>query len=218
VVTTPELIERLSASATPVRRLRPPMQRAGLWLLFATVVLAVLALSHGVRPDLATKLGQPVFAAGLVGSLLTGILATITAFCLSVPDRSRLWLLLPVPALVLWVATIGYGCLTDWVSIAPGGLRLGSTLDCFLTLVLASLPPAVLLLAMLRHTAPVQPRILPAIGGLAVAGIAATSMSVLHELDATIMVLIWNLGAAALIVGLGGTIGRRLLHRAGPPG
>ena len=218
MVTTPELIERLSASATPVRRLRPPMQRAGLWLLFATVVLAVLALSHGVRPDLATKLGQPVFAAGLVGSLLTGILATITAFCLSVPDRSRLWLLLPVPALVLWVATIGYGCLTDWVSIAPGGLRLGSTLDCFLTLVLASLPPAVLLLAMLRHTAPVQPRILPAIGGLAVAGIAATSMSVLHELDATIMVLIWNLGAAALIVGLGGTIGRRLLHRAGPPG
>jgi hypothetical protein len=213
VVTTAELIERLSAGATPVRRLRPPMRRAGLWLLFAAVVLVLLAVSHGVRPDLAARLGQPVFAAALAGSLLTGILATIAVFHLSVPGRSRLWLLLPVPALVLWVATIGYGCLTDWVSIAPGGLRLGSTLDCFLTLVLASLPPSVLLLAMLHHTAPVQPRMLSAMGGLAVAGIAATSMSILHALDATIMVLIWNLGAAAVIVALGGTIGRRLLAR-----
>jgi hypothetical protein len=212
VVTTPELIERLSATATPVRRLRPPMQRAGLWLLFAFLVLVVLAVAHGVRSDLVPRLGQPVFAAALAGSLLTGILATIAVFHLSVPGRSRLWLLLPVPGLVLWVATIGYGCLTDWVSIAPGGLRLGSTLDCFLTLVLASLPPFVLLLAMLHHTAPVQPRILPAMGGLAVAGIAATSMSILHELDATIMVLLWNLGAAALIVALGGTIGRRILR------
>jgi hypothetical protein len=213
VVTTPELIERLSAGATPVRRLRPPMQRASLWLLFAALVLVVLAISHGVRSDLTARLGQPVFAAAIVGSLLTGILAAIAVFHLSVPGRSRLWLLLPVPALVLWVATIGYGCLTDWVSIAPGGLRLGSTLDCFLTLVLASLPPSVLLLAMLHHTAPVQPRMLPAMGGLAVAGIAATSMSILHALDATIMVLIWNLGAAAVIVALGGTIGRRLLAR-----
>jgi hypothetical protein len=213
VVTTPELIERLSAGATPVRRLRPPMQRASLWLLFAALVLVVLAISHGVRSDLTARLGQPVFAAAIVGSLLTGILAAIAVFHLSVPGRSRLWLLLPVPALVLWVATIGYGCLTDWVSIAPGGLRLGSTLDCFLTLMLASLPPSVLLLAMLHHTAPVQPRMLSAMGGLAVAGIAATSMSILHALDATIMVLIWNLGAAAVIVALGGTIGRRLLAR-----
>src|ERR671918_281383 len=158
----------LCADAKPVRRLRPPLVRAAMWLLFAGLVLLALAALLGIRPDLAERLRQPTFVGALAGALLTSVLAAVAAFCLSVPDRSRLWLLLPVPALVLWVATIGYGCLTDWVSIAPGGLRLGSTLDCFLTLVLASLPPAVLLLAMLRHTAPVQPRILPAIGGLAV--------------------------------------------------
>ena len=43
MVTTPELIDRLSAGATPVRRLRSPLLRAGLRLLFAALVLLVLA-------------------------------------------------------------------------------------------------------------------------------------------------------------------------------
>jgi hypothetical protein len=145
LVTTPELIDILCASATPVRRLRAPLVRAGLWLLLAGVVLLALAAVHGARPDLALRLRDPSFAAALAGSLLTGILAAIAAFYLSLPDRSRLWLLLPAPPLALWVATIGYGCLTDWVALAPDGVHLGSTLECFATLGIASLPPALAL-------------------------------------------------------------------------
>jgi hypothetical protein len=44
-------------------------------------------------------------------------------------------------------------------------------------------------------------------GGLATAGIAATALSLFHELDGTVMVLLWDLGAAALIVALGGILG-----------
>jgi hypothetical protein len=40
-------------------------------------------------------------------------------------------------------------------------------------------------------------------GGLAVAAMTATVMSLFHELNATIMVLIWNLGVAAMIVSIG---------------
>jgi hypothetical protein len=210
VVTTPDLIEILSAQATPVRRLRPPLLRAALWLLLAGLVLLALAAVYGARPDLALRLRDPSFAVALAGSLSTGILAAIAAFYLSLPDRSRLWLLLPAPALVLWVATIGYGCLTDWVSIAPDGVRLGTTLECFATLVLASLPLSVALLVMLRHTARLHPTMVGMMGGLASAGVAATALSLFHELDATVMVLVWNLGAAALIVALGGIFGRRI--------
>jgi hypothetical protein len=206
----------LCASATPVRRLRPPLLRAGLWLLLAGLVLLALAAVHGARPDLALRLRDPSFAAALAGSLLTGILAAVAAFYLSLPDRSRLWLLLPAPALALWVATIGYGCLTDWVSIAPGGLSLGSTLACFGTLVLASLPLSVALLVMLRHTAMLDPTIAGIMAGLATAGIAATALSLVHELDATVMVLVWNLGAAALIVALCGAFGRRIFGWTSP--
>src|ERR687898_117258 len=130
----------ISTHATPVRRLRPPLLRAGLWLLAAGLLLVLLAWLYGPRPDLAERLRQPTFAAALAGSLLTGVLAAVAAFHLSLPDRSRLWLLVPAPAVVLWASTIGYGCLTNWVSIGPGGVTIGTTLACFATLVLASLP------------------------------------------------------------------------------
>ena len=66
-----------------------------------------------------------------------------------------------------WLSTIGYGCLADWVSLEPGGVRLGSTLECFATLVLVSLPPAAALVAMLRRTAWLQPTPVAISGGLA---------------------------------------------------
>jgi hypothetical protein len=218
VVTTPELIERLCADAKPVRRLRPPLVRAALWLLFAGLVLFALAVLQGTRPDLAERVREPTFVGALAGSLLTGVLAAIAAFHLSLPDRSRLWLLLPAPTLVLWGSTIGYGCLTDWVSIGPDGVQLGATLECFMTLLIASVPTSAALLVMLRHTARLYPTTVAMMGGLASAGIAATALSLFHELDASVMVLLWNLGAAALIVALGGIFGPSLFASISPPG
>jgi hypothetical protein len=80
-----------------------------------------------------------------------------------------------------------------------------------------TIPCTLVLFAMLRETARLYPTTVGMMGGLAVAGIAATAMSLLHELDATVMVLLWNLGAAALIVALGGTLGRRKLRDVGSP-
>jgi hypothetical protein len=216
VVTTPGLIEILTAHATPVRRLRPPLLRAGIWLLAAGLILVFLASLYGLRPDLAERLRQPTFAAALAGSLLTGALAAIAAFHLSLPDRSRLWLLLPVPALVLWASSIGYGCLTDWVSIGPDGVKLGTTLECFATLVMASVPSLVILLVMLRHTARLHPTTVAMMGGLASAGVAATALSLVHQLDASVMVLLWTLGASALIVALSGVLGPSLFTLISP--
>ena len=81
------------------------------------MILVLLAVSHGARPDLAQRLQQPTFVVSILASLLTGILAAIASFLVSLPDRSRGWLLLPLPALIVWISTIGYGCLTDWVSV-----------------------------------------------------------------------------------------------------
>lgn len=216
MVTTPELIDRLCVSTTPVRRLRSPLLRASSWLLFAGLVLVVLAVLRGTRPDLAEHLRQPAFVTALAGSLLTGVLAAVAAFHLSLPDRSRLWLLLPVPTLGLWVSTVGYGCLTNWVSISPDGIRLGAALECFATLLIVSVPSSVILLVMLRHTARLHPTTVAMMGGLASAGIAATALSLFHELDATVIVLVWNLGAAALIVALGGIFGPSLFVATSP--
>src|SRR5438309_1640024 len=81
--------------------------------------------AHCTRTDLAEQLARPDFAIGLVASLATGVLAAVAAFFLSLPDRSRAWGLLPVPALLVWISTVGYGCLTRWVEIGSDGVQMG---------------------------------------------------------------------------------------------
>jgi hypothetical protein len=210
LITTPDLINALAADATPVRPLRPPLARAVAWLTFAVVLLVLLAVAKGLRPDLAERLQQPVFAAGIVAAIATGILAAVAAFMVSLPDRSRLWLLLPAPSLLVWVSTIGYGCLTNWLSVGPEGLRFGETIRCFATLLLTSVPLSLAMLMMVRHAALLRPTAVIMTGSLSVAAITATALSLFHNLDATVMILIWNLGTSVLIIALACAFGPRM--------
>ena len=216
MIKTPDLIASLAANATPVRRLRPPVMRAACWLLLAAVVLTLLAVNQGIRPDLVQRLQEPAFAASMAASLLTGVLATIAAFLVSLPDRSRLWLLLPVPALIAWLSNVGYQCLTQWVAIGPDGMSFGEAARCFATLVLTSLPLSLAMLVMLRYAAPLRPTAATLMGSLAVAAVTATALSLFHTIDATAMILMWNFGTAVLFVGLAGVFGRRMFQWVAP--
>lgn len=216
MITTPDLIDSLARGVTPVRRLRPPLIRAVGWLLLAAVILGLLAISQGIRPDLTQRLRQIQFIVGLAAALLTGASAAIAAFMLSLPDRSRLWLALPAPALCAWLSTIGYQCLTDWITLDPSGMRLGETARCFATLVLTSLPLSLALLVMLRYAAPLRPVAATLTGSLAVAALTATALSLFHDLDASIMILIWNIGTALVMVGLAALFGSRLFAWVAP--
>ena len=208
---TPDLIDALVETATPVRRLRPPIVRAGLWLAFAAIVLGLIAIAHGVRPDFSDRVQQPLFVLGMLGALATSILAAVASFRLSLPDSSRSWAILPLPALALWVATIGYGCLTDWVSMGPDSVHMGEAIRCFATLFMTSVPLSIVMLVMLRYAALLRPLEVSVMGGLAVAAVTAFALSLFHGLDATVMILIWNLGVAALIAALGSFFGRSML-------
>jgi hypothetical protein len=203
MTSTPDLIAALSANLTPVRRLRPPLVRAFMWLMLAVFVLALIGTGHGLRPNLSMYLANIIFLVGLSASLLTGAFAAIAAFFVSLPDRSRLWAMLPVPTLVVWLASIGHQCLTNWIDVGPEGMKLGETAECFATLGLTSLPLSLALVLMLRYAAPLRPTRVILLGSLAVAGITASALSLFHALDATAMVLMFNLGTALLILGAG---------------
>lgn len=207
--TTQELINTLAANVTPVRRLRPPMLRYAVWLAFAVLIVAMLGVSHGVRPGLAQRLEDPLFVLRVAAALTTGILAAAAAFLISVPDRSRRWSLLPLPAAVVWAATIGYGCLTDWISLTPGGIRPGGTLSCLATLVLTGTPLSLAMYVMTRRASPLRPVPVTLLGALAVAAVTATALSLFHALDATVLILAWNLGVAVLFMALAGMLGTR---------
>ena len=215
MITTPDLIDSLAADAAPVKPLRPPVVRAAFWLGLGLVILVALGLATGWRSDLSERVLQSGFDAGLAGAVLTGITAAIAAFFLSQPDRSRGWALLPLPALILWISTLGYQCLTDWVSLGPDGLRFGESADCFIVAAVTSLPLLVALLAMMRHAAPLRPTGAIVMGSLAVAAITATAHSLLHihEQDATLIILFWNLGLALVIIAVGSLLGGGLFTR-----
>jgi hypothetical protein len=216
VITTPDLIAGLAADVKPVRRLRPPLVRAAAWLAFAVLLLALLAFVHGLRPDLATHLRQPIFVVGMLASLVTGVLAAAASFLLSLPDRPRLWALLPMPSLAVWLSTVGYGCLADWVSLGPNGIQFGEAFRCFVTLVLTSLPLSLAMIVMLRYAAMLRPTLVTMAGSLSVAAITATALSLFHDLEASVMILAWNVGISVLIVALGGTLGPRMLGSLSP--
>ena len=107
--TTVDFIEALVASARPVRRLRPPLWRTGAWVAGAGVLLAFIGTAHGARVDLGVRLQDPAFMIGALAALATAILAALAAFELSLPDRSRAWIALPLPALALWVSSMEIG-------------------------------------------------------------------------------------------------------------
>ncbi len=197
---TSDLIDSLVADAAPVRRLRRPVARLAGWLLLATVLLTLVALVHGLRPDLALKLRQPAFVASVAAAIVTGILSAAAAFIASVPGRSRHWLWVPLPALAFWMGTIAYGCLTNWVQIGEEGISPGETVRCFTTLLIVSTPLSVGLLVMLRYVARLWPVPVAMCAALAVAAITAAALSFVHPLDASAMILLWNLGITLVFV------------------
>ena len=205
---TDELIRRLAADAPRVRRLRHPLIRAGLWVLVALFILTVLTLLHGPRPEFDVRLREPFFALGMVSALITGVAAAVAVFHISLPDRSRLWLLLPGPPLVLWLATIGYQCFVGWVPLGPGRAALDLATDCFGTLMATSAPLSLLLIVMIRHAAHWRAGTVAVMGGLAVSGLTASALTMFHPLDATVMILGWNLGTLVVIAGVTVLLGR----------
>lgn len=208
---TSDLIDSLVDSATPVRRLAPPLLRTCIWLALAILILALLCVAHGVRPDLPTRLRQPIFVFSMLGALATAVLAALASFKLNLPESPRGWVLLPLPGFAMWVSTISYGCLTDWISMNPNGIQLGEAARCFATLLMTSVPLSIAMAIMLRFAAPLRPTIVSAAAGLAVAAMTSFALSLLHNLDASIMILIWNLGMAVLIAGMASALGRPLL-------
>jgi hypothetical protein len=211
---TERIIERLVADARPVRRLRPPILRAALWLLAVAAIAAIAILLFADLDVAGRRLHDPKLALEMLATLLTGIAAVVAAFHLSLPDRSPAWALLPLPFLAVWIASSGYSCYRHWISVGPDGWELGDSARCLRFILAVSLPLGVSLLLLLRRAAPLTPVRVAAIGGLGTAAIAAFVLQFFHPFDVTFMDLSVHLGAVALVVAAAALIERAAQRRA----
>jgi hypothetical protein len=211
---TESLIESLAQGAPPVRRLKPPVLRALAWIGLAVVVIAALAAWRGLRADFGQQEADPAYWVQLLGAALMGICGTLAVFEVSLPDRSRLWMLLPAPAALFWATGFAYGCLGHWVAIPFGAPVAEDSEKCLTTIVLAAIPLGLALWLMLRRTRTLRPDDSAWLGALAVAGFADTAHLLLHTVQASLLVLAVNVLPVAVIVILGGLGGGRNLRFA----
>lgn len=205
---TEELVSRLAAGLTPVRPLPPPGLQTLAWLAFAALVLGVALALHGLRPDLAERMGRPHEALQLAASLATGAAAAYAAFLLARPDSPAAWALLPLPPLAVWLGSLGAGCLADLARIGPAAFALGTSWGCFGFIVLLSLPLSAGLVWAMRRADRLRPAPVLALGGLAAASLCSAGLSVSHHLDAALMVLVWHGTSVALVVAASALLGR----------
>jgi hypothetical protein len=106
---------------------------------------------------------------------------------------------------------MGYGCLFHWVELQDGMPSAGETFRCFGTVVGVSIPLALILLYMLRHAAHLRSTATAVVGALAIAAFAADTLMLVHQLDATVLVLVWNVGTLLVLVLAGRVAGPKLL-------
>jgi hypothetical protein len=211
---TDGLIERLVASAGPVRRLRPPALRAGLWLAaVASTAAAAIVLFADVQL-FVRRAADAKLALELAGTALTGILAVVAAFELSLPDRSARWALLPLPTLGLWLASSGYSCWRHGIGIGAQGWEIGESWHCFRFILGVSLPLALSLLVVLRRARPLAPVRVAATGALGVAAIAAAVLQFFHPFDVTFMDLGVHVVAVAVVVAVAAAAERAVQTRS----
>jgi len=177
-----------------------PVLAAVIWLMMPSEINPVAAFA-----DRRFLLEEAVL-------LATALTAALAAFASVVPGYDRRILLIPLLPLALWLASLGEGCWRNFVALGADGLTLRTDWDCLPPAILIGIVPAIAMMAMLRRGAPLLPRISIALGALAVAALANLGLRLFHVGDASVMVLFWHLGGAAVLAGLAALAGRRVLY------
>lgn len=209
---TDELIQRLAQQNSPVRPLPSPWTRVALWLAIALPSMAVIVFAMSPRSDLAAKAMDLRFVIEQFGALATGVAAAAAAFASTIPGLDRRLLLVPIAPLALWLGSLGQGCVQDWVQRGAAGLSLQPDWICFPAIILVGAIPGVAMAVMLRRGAPLTPHITAALGGLAAAGLGNFGLRLFHVQDASIMVLVWQVGTVMVLSALAGSVGHYLLN------
>jgi hypothetical protein len=211
-IDTEKLIERLAAAVEPVRPLARPWIRTAAWLLVAIPYVALVVFVVSPRADLVLKASEWRYAIEQLAALATGITAATAAFATVVPGYDRKFLFLPALPLAIWLGSLGDGCVEDWIHLGPDGLSLQPDWFCFPAIVLVGAVPAIAMAVMLRRGAPLSPHTTTALGGLAAAGLGNFGLRLFHSQDASLMVLVWQVGTVFVLTAMAAWAGHYLLN------
>jgi len=204
------LIQNLASDLKPVRPLPPASKRALVWIGFVVAAGLVLSLIADRAAFMHRLMISPDMWMAMLGSTLTAILAAIAAFKLSMPDGPKAWALLPLPAVILWIAASGLGCLRNYVLPGTHVAPMDETMECLVIIVALPVPLSLLMFAMLREAFSLLPGLTATIAGLAIAAASATLLNLFHPFDAAAVDLLVHAVAIALVIVVSRSLGRRV--------
>lgn len=208
---TRHLIDRLVAGLDEVRPLPSPLRRLALWLAVSLPFAAVVVLLMSPRPDLAARMADTRFLVEMLAAFLTALTSAYVAFKLVIPGSDRRLLWLPALPAGVWLATLGAGCLADWLRDGAAGLRITPDLACLPKIALVGSVPALTIVLMLRRGAPLAPHGTLFLAVLGAAALGNFGLRFFHAQDAGLMVLIWQFGSVMLLATMAGFCGPRFL-------
>jgi hypothetical protein len=209
-----QLIGALAANLRPVRPLPTPALRTLLWLMLVAAVAAALATFSDLAVMWHRITATSDMWLAVLGSIATMATAAFAAFELSLPDRSRAWALLPLPAAALWVGASGLGCMRAYVLPGTHVAAIGEARDCLLFIIGLSVPLSATLIVMLRRAYSLAPPLTAAMAGLGSAAAAATLLNFFHPFDATATDLAVHAVAVAIVVAAAWAFGTRTLRNS----
>jgi hypothetical protein len=209
---TEGLIAALTENLEPVRPLRQPWLRTGLWTAGATLYLVVLALVMSPRSDLGARMRDLPFLIEQAAALFTGIAAAAAAFGTVVPGHRRGTVRLAVVFAGTWIAIVGIGALREVRSIGLEVLLLQADWGCVRTVLIGAAVPGAAMAAMLRRGARLTPHLTAALGGLAAAGLGNLGICFFHPHSTSLVVLVWHCGTVVILAALAGIAGGQLLR------
>jgi len=199
---TERLIAELATGLKPVRRIASPWVRAGLFLAVVGIAGALLSM-HANLPAIGARLtAAPDMWLAVVGSVATTALAAIAACMVSVPGRSWRWAWLPAPGVALWLGASGLGCLrTTALGLWRPAIMADAMHECMPFILRGSVLLAVPMALLLWWARPLRPALVASLGGLAVAGGAASLLWLFHPYDASAEDLLVHTVAVLMVIG-----------------
>ena len=210
---TDELITLLAADSGPVVR-RAAFRHLAMGAAVGVALAAVLMqLSHGVRPDLAQAIVQPMFWMKLLfpAAVALASLATLARLARPGVDARGSALAIAAPILLLWLMA-----LAAYVNAPPpqrASMLWGQTWHtCAASIVLIATPIVVATLLALRQLAPTRLALAGGCAGL-LGGAAGASVYALHCPESALpFVAVWYVAGIVLSALAGAALGPRVLR------
>jgi hypothetical protein len=206
-----DLIVQLVGDLRPVRRLRPPLFRLGIWLLLSLPWVIAVVFVMGLRPDINARLSDGRWLVEQGAALATAMMAAMAAFCAGVPGRPRWEHFMPLLPLTVWLSALALGSAQEWLLAGSLSLIFHQDWQCLPGIVFVGIGPASVMVAMLRRGFPSAPMTTTALGALASGGLAEVGLRLFHPEAASLMVLVWQVGSVFSLALLAGLFGRKLL-------